>query len=154
MPLLKSEYGRDYEYDSPVKLLNCLHHANANNNREQIVLLTQVLVSDVTVGYEDFVNTRVMAVDGVRVENLAHLVALVEGSQDRWIRLRLEYDQVLILDRASGNKVSLFLSLLARSLSLSLSLSLSMVSGRFYPLYIFICISLSLSPGRGTGGDG
>jgi hypothetical protein len=38
-------------------------------------------------------------VDGVEVLNLAHLKALVEGGEGRWVRLELEEDRQLVLDR-------------------------------------------------------
>ncbi|KAF3780420.1 Protease Do-like 9 [Nymphaea thermarum] len=59
VPYLRSEYGKDYDYDAPVKLLDKLLHSMAQTEDEQLVVVSQVLVSDINIGYEDIVNTQV-----------------------------------------------------------------------------------------------
>ncbi|RMZ56724.1 hypothetical protein APUTEX25_002813, partial [Auxenochlorella protothecoides] len=99
VPLLRSEYGKEFDYDAPVKLLDKMMHAMADAPGQQIVVLAQVLAADVNVGYEDIVNTQVHAVNGQRVTCLAELVAAAEGGAGEYIRLDLEYNQVVILGK-------------------------------------------------------
>lgn len=42
VPYLRSEYGKDYEYDAPVKLLDKMMHSMAQNLNQEIVVLSQV----------------------------------------------------------------------------------------------------------------
>lgn len=42
VPYLRCEYGREYDYDSPVKLLDALMHGMAEKPRQQCVVLSQV----------------------------------------------------------------------------------------------------------------
>ncbi|KAF7091038.1 hypothetical protein CFC21_093700 [Triticum aestivum] len=70
VPYLRSEYGKDYEYDAPVKLLVKHLHSMAESPDEQLVVVSQVLVADINIGYEDIVNTQVLDVNGHPVKNL------------------------------------------------------------------------------------
>lgn len=49
----------DYDTDSPVKLLNSLFFGRPRESGDQVVLLSQVLACDSTVGYEDMENIQV-----------------------------------------------------------------------------------------------
>lgn len=57
--LCRSEYGKDYDYDSPVKLLDLLYYGRSKTLDEQVVVLGQVLAADCTVGYEEYNNHKV-----------------------------------------------------------------------------------------------
>ncbi|KAG8076172.1 hypothetical protein GUJ93_ZPchr0006g43885 [Zizania palustris] len=56
VPYHRSEYGKDYEYDAPVKLLDKHLHVMAQSPDEQLVVVPQVLVADINIGYEEIVN--------------------------------------------------------------------------------------------------
>ncbi|XVE57104.1 hypothetical protein DITRI_Ditri04bG0064700 [Diplodiscus trichospermus] len=43
VPYLRSEYGKDYEYEAPVKLLDKLLHSMPQSHDEQLVVVSQVL---------------------------------------------------------------------------------------------------------------
>lgn len=58
-PYLISEYGSDYGTESPVKLLDRLYHSYPKSADEQVVVLSQVLASPATLGYEDMFNVQV-----------------------------------------------------------------------------------------------
>ncbi|XP_048535912.1 protease Do-like 9 isoform X2 [Triticum urartu] len=94
VPYLRSEYGKDYEYDAPVKLLVKHLHSMAESPDEQLVVVSQVLVADINIGYEDIVNTQVLAVNGHPVKNLKDLVTTVENCKDEFLKFDLEYDQI------------------------------------------------------------
>ena len=97
-PYLRAEYGKEYDYEAPVKLLDKLLHGQAERDDEQVVVLSQVLAADVNIGYEDIVNTSVVGVNGTAVRNLRHLVELVEGCKSEFLRLDLDYGQLIALD--------------------------------------------------------
>ena len=59
VPYLRSEYGKEYDFDAPVKLLDAMMHEQAQEPHQRVVVLGQVLAADINIGYEDIVNTRV-----------------------------------------------------------------------------------------------
>merc|ERR1712048_1438119 len=72
-PYLKAEYGDEWEYDAPVRLLDRYLHSLAKSHDEQCVILGHVLASEVTAGYEDIGNTEVLAFNGIPIRNLKEL---------------------------------------------------------------------------------
>ena len=42
VPYLRSEYGKDYDFDAPVKLLDSMMHEMADQPDQQVVVLCQV----------------------------------------------------------------------------------------------------------------
>ena len=59
VPYLRSEYGKEYDFDAPVKLLDAMMHEQAQASFQRVVVLGQVLAADINIGYEEIVNTRV-----------------------------------------------------------------------------------------------
>ena len=57
-------------------------------------MCTQVLASDVNIGYEEIVNTQVHKVNGKAVKNLSDLTKQIENCRDEYLRFDLEYNQV------------------------------------------------------------
>ncbi|KAJ7551710.1 hypothetical protein O6H91_06G025500 [Diphasiastrum complanatum] len=98
VPYLRSEYGKDYDFDAPVKLLDKLLHSMAQTENEQLVVVSQVLVADINIGYEEIVNTQVLAFNGTPIQNLKHLATMVESCEDEFLRFELEYQQVVVLE--------------------------------------------------------
>ncbi|CAD6337117.1 unnamed protein product [Miscanthus lutarioriparius] len=98
VPYLRSEYGKDYEYDAPVKLLDKHLHAMVQSSDEQLVVVSQVLVADINIGYEDIVNIQVLAFNGTPVKNLKHLVTMVEECDEAFLKFDLDYDQLVVLE--------------------------------------------------------
>ncbi|RLN08907.1 protease Do-like 9 [Panicum miliaceum] len=96
--LVAAHYGKDYEYDAPVKLLVKHLHAMAESPDEQLVVVSQVLVADINIGYEEIVNTQVLAFNGQPVKNLKNLVTMVENCKDEFLKFDLEYDQIVVLE--------------------------------------------------------
>ncbi|CAI5974671.1 unnamed protein product [Closterium sp. NIES-64] len=95
-------YGKDYDYDAPVKLLDKLMHRMRQSDDEQVVVISQVLVADVNIGYEEVVNTQVVGFNGVPVKNLLQLARLVDQCTDPFMQFDLDYDQVLVLETAKA----------------------------------------------------
>ncbi|EEF52040.1 protease Do-like 9 [Ricinus communis] len=97
VPYLRSEYGKEYEFEAPVKLLDKLMHAMPQSPDEQLVVVSQVLVADINIGYEDIVNTQVLAFNGKPVKNLKSLANMVESCNDEFLKFELEYEQIVVL---------------------------------------------------------
>ncbi|KAL6960640.1 Protease Do-like 9 [Sarracenia purpurea var. burkii] len=97
VPYLRSEYPRYYEFYAPVKLLEKLQHAMAQSVDEQLVVVSQVLAANINVGYEDIVNTQVLAFNGNPVKNLKNLVRMVESCDEEFLKFDLEHQQIVIL---------------------------------------------------------
>ncbi|XP_060187544.1 protease Do-like 9 isoform X1 [Lycium barbarum] len=102
VPYLRSEYGKDYEFDAPVKLLDKLLHAMAQSIDEQLVVVSQVLVADINIGYEELVNTQVLAFNGKPVKNLKSLANMVEACKEEYLKFDLDYNQIVVLQTKSA----------------------------------------------------
>lgn len=107
VPYLRSEYGKDYEFEAPVKLLNKLVHEMPKSLDEQIVVVSQVLVADINIGYEDIVNTQVLAFNDQPVKNLKSLAQMVESCDDEFLKFDLDYQQVVVLHTKSAKDATL-----------------------------------------------
>lgn len=90
-PYLESEYGGDYGREAPVKLLDRLLHGHKRSADEQVVVVSQVLACDATLGYEDTFNTQVHAFNGAPVRNLRHLAEMVLECGEAYMRFDVEY---------------------------------------------------------------
>ncbi|GLT70536.1 hypothetical protein SLA2020_426100 [Shorea laevis] len=97
VPYLRSEYGKEYEFEAPVKLLDKLLHSMPQSPDEQLVVVSQVLVADINIGYEDIVNTQALAFNGKPLKNLKSLGEMVENCDDEFLKFDLEYDQIVVL---------------------------------------------------------
>jgi len=63
-PYLRSEYGKEFDFDSPVKLLDLLLHGKCKHMDQQVVVLGHVLAAECTQGYEDLQNYQVYPFPG------------------------------------------------------------------------------------------
>ncbi|XP_027928594.1 protease Do-like 9 isoform X1 [Vigna unguiculata] len=107
VPYLRSEYGKDYEFDAPVKLLEKHLHSMAQSVDEQLVVVSQVLVSDINIGYEEIVNTQVLAFNGKPVKNLKNLATMVESCDGEYLKFDLEYQQIVVLKTSTAKAATL-----------------------------------------------
>ncbi|EIE20222.1 trypsin-like serine protease [Coccomyxa subellipsoidea C-169] len=106
VPYLRSEYGKEYDFDAPVKLLDAMMHEQALGKGQHVVVLGQVLAADINIGYEDLVNIRVKAVNGVPVKNLRGLMEAVEACKDKYLRFQMEYNQLVIMETQATRKAT------------------------------------------------
>lgn len=73
VPYLRSEYGKEYDFDAPVKLLDSMMHAMADKPDQQVVVLCQV---------SDYILINLSAL--MRVGDQAMSGKAVFGSQKLW----------------------------------------------------------------------
>ncbi|XWS37381.1 hypothetical protein CRYUN_Cryun19dG0038100 [Craigia yunnanensis] len=95
LPMMEQS-RKDYEYEAPVKLLDKLLHSMPQSPDEQLVVVSQVLVADINIGYEDIVNTQVLAFNGKPVKNLKSFTEMVENYDDEFLKFDLEYEQIVV----------------------------------------------------------
>lgn len=107
VPYLRSEYGKDYEFDAPVKLLDKHLYSMAQSVDEQLVVVAQVLVADINIGYEEIVNTQVLSLNGKPVKNLKSLATMVESCDDEFLKFELEYQQIVVLQTKTAKAATL-----------------------------------------------
>ncbi|OMP11539.1 Serine endopeptidase DegP2 [Corchorus olitorius] len=74
---------------------------------EQLVVVSQVLVADINIGYEEIVNTQVIALNGKPVKNLKSLANMVENCTDEYLRFELEYQQIAVLQTKAAKAATL-----------------------------------------------
>lgn len=106
VPFLKSEYGKEYDYDAPVKLLDRMMHGHVTERGQNVVVLSQVLASEANIGYEDIVNTAVLGFNGSTVTNLKQLAQMVETCTEEFLRFELEHELLVVLKRATAHKAT------------------------------------------------
>ncbi|KAI3946457.1 hypothetical protein MKX01_017673 [Papaver californicum] len=97
IPFLHSEYGNE-QHNFPVKLLDKHLYGMAQSEDEQLVIISQVLVADINIGYEDIVNEEVLAFNGHPVKNLKRLASMVENCVDAYLKFELNYQQIVVLE--------------------------------------------------------
>jgi S1-C subfamily serine protease len=107
VPYLRSEYGKDYEYEAPVKILDKLLYAMPQSPDEQLVVISQVLVADINIGYEEIVNTQVVGFNGKPVKNLKSLATMVESCDDEYLKFDLDYEQIVVLRTKTAKAATL-----------------------------------------------
>jgi S1-C subfamily serine protease len=89
----------------PRNLLYFADKATVTHERDEIVLLSQVLVDDVNVGYQ-LGSVAVESVNDVPVRNLKHLVELLASEAEPFVLLRLESDITVVLDRKRAREAT------------------------------------------------
>ena len=93
-PYLHSEYGEDFGREAPVRLLEKLLLGKKRFPEEHVVVVSQVLACDATIGYEDWSNVQVHSFNGTPVRNLQHLTEMVlEALVNKEPYLRFEVGQ-------------------------------------------------------------
>lgn len=105
---LKS-WGHEWWKAAPSELMALYHTGYATPERQEVIVLQKVLADAVNQGYHEIENGVVVAIDGVPVRNMRHLVELVEsgassprsGDPERgpFLKVRLAGGEHIVLDR-------------------------------------------------------
>jgi len=106
VPFLRSEFGEDWDCEAPVELVHRVLHQRAALAGEELVVLTQVLAHDLTVGYEDLENMLLVTVNEVRVINLRQVADIVFSCQAMYFRFGLHNNLVLVLKVEEARKAT------------------------------------------------
>ncbi len=82
---MKSEHGSSWLCKAPIRFVKEYMYGKKTSADEQIVILNQILSHDVNHGYSDdsFAPRRVFKVNGVKINNISHLVDVVENKSTK-----------------------------------------------------------------------
>jgi len=98
---LYSEWGKDWAKKAPIKFVDLAFDGVKEFPDQEVVILTHVLVDDVTIGYQNMYHLVVEELNGVKIRNLRHLVQLVEEASQQpngFLDFRLEGHRQIVLD--------------------------------------------------------
>eukprot|EP01083_Nonionella_stella_P061112 159332_1 len=101
-PWLVSEYGEDWPVKAPIGMCHMALNQYPKKADQQLVILSQVIVTELNFGYQDLVNFRVRAVNGVEINNISHLIEVVEESKEEFLTFDIGKFTTIVLDRAKG----------------------------------------------------
>jgi len=96
-PFLESEFGAEWEQKAPVEMVKWATQEHAESTDQQLVIMTQVLAHELTMGYENLENLRLMYVGGEKIRNLQHALDLCTACTQGFLRLGLQHNLQLIL---------------------------------------------------------
>jgi hypothetical protein len=94
---------RDWWEKSPPEFLYAYYSGTRTPERNEIVMLTQVLADKISVGYESFDQTTVTRVNGMQPRNMKHFVELVDGAKSQ-LEIGLSDHCVIALDPSEARK--------------------------------------------------
>mmetsp|Transcript_5326 Transcript_5326/g.12968 ORF Transcript_5326/g.12968 Transcript_5326/m.12968 type:complete len:684 (-) Transcript_5326:163-2214(-) len=89
VPYLMAEFGHRWQRYAPVGLLAPSMYGVVEDPGEEVVVLTQVMASDATTGYEDINNVKVISCNGQRVKSLRQLLKIIEENQEPFVRFEV-----------------------------------------------------------------
>jgi len=96
-PLLESEFGAEWDHKAPVEMVKWATQDHAEASDQQIVIMTQVLANELTMGYESLENLRLQTVGKEKVKNLRHAMELIDACKEGFLRLGMQNNFQLIL---------------------------------------------------------
>ena len=111
VPLTKSYLrewgpGEDWFDTCPKKLLNHALFTSLEKPGQQLVVLSQVLAHSITIGYTDLSNQILAKVNGISVDNLAHLFQIVSSCSEGPIVFELEDTRFIVMDAKKAKAVT------------------------------------------------
>lgn len=92
------EHGDDWFNSAPRKLTDLAVNGIKMVAGEERVVLSQVLLDDINMGYQSMTDMLVLTVNGERVTNLLHLARVVENCTDDFVSFRLENNRVVAVN--------------------------------------------------------
>nr|XP_043632535.1 protease Do-like 10, mitochondrial [Erigeron canadensis] len=92
------EYGEDWFNTSPRRLCERALRELPQKPDQELVILSQVLMDDINVGYERLAELQVKKVNGIEINNLKHMCQLVEDCKEEELRLDLDDERVIVLN--------------------------------------------------------
>jgi len=97
-PYLSQEWGKEWQQKAPVRFVEKALYAAKDKPDQEVVILSQILAADINVTYQQYVPNIVTHVNTIPINNLRHLVEVVESNNLPFLRLDLESERVIVLD--------------------------------------------------------
>jgi len=101
------EYGEDWYHQSPRRLSYKAIYGDLENENQEIVILSYVLVDEINFGYNALTNLEVIKFNGTKIDNLKHLVEMVENNKQPYVRFDLDESMVIIMETAAVEQANL-----------------------------------------------
>ena len=93
-------WGDDWAKDAPYNLLAFLADGRLTRKGEEAVIIIKALPSGVNNGYEDYINKRIVEVNGKKIKNLQDLIRTVEdNSETPYVVFKTAASTTIALDR-------------------------------------------------------
>ncbi|KAI3879140.1 hypothetical protein MKX03_010644 [Papaver bracteatum] len=86
--------GNNIDENISMKLFDKHCNGMAQSEDEQVVVICQVLVADINIGYEGIRYTQVFSFNGNPIRNLKSLANMVENCEDEFMKFELDYKKV------------------------------------------------------------
>ena len=77
-PYMLHQYGKDWSRKAPIRLCDRILYGVQENEDQAVVVLSQVLASELTAGYDSFSNLQLYRINGIPILNLKHLCHLLD----------------------------------------------------------------------------
>lgn len=106
VPFLRSEFGEEWDCEAPVELVHSVMYRRAEHRDEQLVVLTQLLAHDLTVGYEDLENVLLHTVNGTKVRNLRSVMELCDKCEAEYLHFGLQPNLELVLKTKAAKEAT------------------------------------------------
>jgi hypothetical protein len=87
---------------APKEFLHLYYSGNRTAERQEVVILTQVLADEINVGYEHLYSESVVAVNGRMPRDMIDFVQQVEGTRGL-VEIKTSSDGVIVLDADAAN---------------------------------------------------
>lgn len=105
-PLSEPLIEEECEDTIGLKLLAKARYSLARFKGEEIVILSQVLASEVNIGYEDMGSQQVLKLNGIQIKNIRHLAHLIDSCKDKYLVFEFEDNFLAVLERESAVSAS------------------------------------------------
>ena len=87
--------------DVPSHLTNYYYHGRQSDDRKQVIVLTNILGDELTVGYDDFEDHVITHVNGKAIASMEDVVRAIEGNEGKYHVLVDEWGNRIVLERAT-----------------------------------------------------
>jgi len=77
-PYMLHQYGKDWGRKAPIRLCDRILYGIKEKQDQEVIILSQVLASELTAGYDSFSNLQIYRVNGIPILNLKHLCHLLD----------------------------------------------------------------------------
>lgn len=77
-PYMLHQYGKDWSRKAPIRLCDRILYGVQENEDQEVLVLSQVLASELTAGYDSFSNLQLYRINGIPILNLKHLCHLLD----------------------------------------------------------------------------
>merc|ERR1739844_816722 len=94
------------DHKAPVEMVKWATQGHAEAPNQQLVIMTQVLAHELTMGYENLENLRLRTVGKEPVQHLRHAMELIDACTEGFLRLGLQHNLQLILKADAAKRAT------------------------------------------------